>query len=204
MRHRWAGLAVVLLAACGNGGEEAVAPLPPRDEAPAPRGFEQIAQFSGDSDFSSEPLPVGDDQAAVGWTVTGAVQEFTACADSCVSPSADALARGSGLFFFRPNGYRRIDVRFLGAGTWQVTVYRKGPPPTTTTTEPPEPTVRMPTGSGSQVGLSESEAQTIREQRQACARQAGKVWLPDEGSPYGTCLDPEELGSAERGRAERP
>ncbi len=47
-------------------------------------------------------------------------------------------------------------------------------------------------------------ATRIAQERAACTKQPGMAWLPDVSTPEGVCVNPANLGSAERGRAVKP
>ena len=138
-------IASVILGACGDSGQGAQQendePTPSTTVAPA--GFEQVGEFTGTGESKpGQDLPLGARQVMMAWELSGTVQEFKACLVTgeyglgnvgCVQPrlDIDPSAERSGQRFFKApsSGYGRLEVGFLGSGSWRVLVYRQGPAP---------------------------------------------------------------------------
>jgi hypothetical protein len=150
---------LLLAVGCGGGGDTQVE----TDEAAppttvAPPGFERVGEFSGTGESKpGDDLFLGPQQVMITWELGGTVQEFKACLVTgdyglgnvgCVQPrlDIDPSAERSGQRFFKaPSyGYGRLEVGFLGSGSWRVLVYRQGPPPPPKVRPPPKVTPAVP------------------------------------------------------------
>lgn len=198
-----------LVGGCGSDGETPkVAPATESsDKSELPAGWINLVQREGTTPEHRERVTVVPGaQVAIAWAAPDG-GEVAANMDGCGQPGPSAgLSARPGTAFFVPSGPDcTLRVVYRGYGRWVVEVNQQTPPargatvPTTTI-----PRVRLTTGNGQTIEVSQEQADRIAQARAACARQARKVWLPDVSTANGTCLDPSDLGSVERGRAVAP
>ena len=199
----------IVLGGCASGDEtpKAAPATEPSAKSELPAGWTNLVQREGTAPEHRERISVlPGGQVAVAWAAPDG-GEVLASMDGCGQPgSSPALSARPGSVFFVPSSPDcTLRVVYRGYGRWVVEVNQQTPPatiPTVPTTTVPR--VKLTTGSGRVVVVSQEEAGRIAQARAACARQAGRVWLPDVSTANGACFDPAELGSAERGRAVAP